>query len=334
MPAKTTKQSKDVHNPYGYSEMDWAVQLDPAYAAARAEVRRLSVGEEGTLSVKVKELIVLGILASRGLQYGVEAHMRRALDYGATKEELFEAIKAAAIPGGGVAYSVGVRALQTLEQDGAFPPPSPPRLCATGGVPLQHRPALRHPPRAGGAAQRRDERVALLHEGQTRCVSPSALSCSASRALYPDLRDRRGRRGPARERGSGTSMPCRCCPLARVCLPPSASRRAECPLGAPPAAGRADVESFVSHRGGTAPAPHLTGHEPDAGRSRHRSLTDQPYSYRTVVGVTPCVCQPREEAAASCFYRLLSSPTAFLLSRVPTYMLRPMHRRSYWIPGS
>jgi hypothetical protein len=88
MPAKTTKQSEDAHNPYGYSEMDWAAQLDPAYATARAEVRRLSVGEEGTLSVKVKELIMLGILASRGLQYGVEAHMRRALDYGATKENL------------------------------------------------------------------------------------------------------------------------------------------------------------------------------------------------------------------------------------------------------
>src|SRR6266436_10420575 len=125
MPAKTTHQSEDLSNPYGYSDMDWAAQLDPAYAAARAEVRRLSVGEDGTLSVKVKELIVLGILASRGLQYGVEAHMRRALDYGATKEELFEAIKAAAVPGGGVAYSVGGRALQALEQDGAFPPPSP-----------------------------------------------------------------------------------------------------------------------------------------------------------------------------------------------------------------
>jgi AhpD family alkylhydroperoxidase len=126
MPAKTTKQSEDIHNPYGYTEMDWAAQLDPAYAAARAEVRRLSVGEEGTLSVKVKELIVLGILASRGLQYGVEAHMRRALDYGATREELFEAIKAAAVPGGGVAYSVGVRALQALEQAGVFAPPTPP----------------------------------------------------------------------------------------------------------------------------------------------------------------------------------------------------------------
>ena len=39
MPTKTTKQSEDFKNPYGYSEMDWAVQLDPAYAAARAKVR-------------------------------------------------------------------------------------------------------------------------------------------------------------------------------------------------------------------------------------------------------------------------------------------------------
>src|SRR2546426_5189350 len=126
MPAKTTQPSKDLNNPYGYSDMDWAAQLDPAYAAARAEVRRLSVGEDGTLSVKVKELIVLGVLASQGLRYGVAAHMRRAIDYGATKEELFEAIKAAAVPGGGVAHSVRIRALQALEQDGAFPPPSPP----------------------------------------------------------------------------------------------------------------------------------------------------------------------------------------------------------------
>ncbi len=126
MPAKTPKQPDDITNPYGYDEMDWAAQLDPAYAAARAEVRRLSVGEEGALSVKVKELVVIGVLASRGLQYGVAAHMRRAIEYGATKEELFEAIKAAAVPGGGVAYSVGVRALQEIDQASAFPPASPP----------------------------------------------------------------------------------------------------------------------------------------------------------------------------------------------------------------
>jgi hypothetical protein len=51
MPTKTTQQSDDLTNPYGYTEMDWAAQLDPAYTAARAEVHRLSVGEDGT-SVK------------------------------------------------------------------------------------------------------------------------------------------------------------------------------------------------------------------------------------------------------------------------------------------
>ena len=154
MPAKTTKQSEDLYNPYGYSDMDWAAQLDPAYAAARAEVRRLSVGEDGTLSVKVKELIVLGILASRGLQYGVEAHMRRALAHGATKDELFEAVKAAAVPGGGVAYSVGVRALQALEQDGAFPPlpPSAPARRQRGTATLRPSTPAPAPRRRGKAA--------------------------------------------------------------------------------------------------------------------------------------------------------------------------------------
>jgi AhpD family alkylhydroperoxidase len=156
MPAKTTQPSEDLNNPYGYSDMDWAAQLDPAYAAARAEVRRLSVGEDGRLSVKVKELIVLGVLASRGLQYGVAAHMRRAVEYGATKEELFEAIKAAAVPGGGVAYSVGVRALQALDQDGAFPPPTPSPAARgqRGKATPQPRASLPTPRRRGTAAQR------------------------------------------------------------------------------------------------------------------------------------------------------------------------------------
>jgi hypothetical protein len=46
--------------------------------------------------------------------------MRRAVEHGATRQELFEGLKAAHIPGGGVAYSVGIRALQELENEGAF----------------------------------------------------------------------------------------------------------------------------------------------------------------------------------------------------------------------
>ena len=107
-------------NPYGYQDMDWAAELDPEYTKARNVVRQLSVGEGGVLDVKVKEMVVIAVLASRGLQYGVEAHMRRAVEYGATKQELFEALKAAAVPGGGVAFSVGVRALQQVDSEGLF----------------------------------------------------------------------------------------------------------------------------------------------------------------------------------------------------------------------
>ena len=122
-----SKKTPRKTDPFGYSEMVWAETLDPEYAAVRDELRRVAVSE-GALPVKVKEMIVIGILASRGLQYGVAAHMRRAVEFGATRQELFEALKAAHIPGGGVAYSVGIRALQELELGGAFRKKSSPAL--------------------------------------------------------------------------------------------------------------------------------------------------------------------------------------------------------------
>jgi hypothetical protein len=72
------------------------------------------------------------------------------------QEELFEAIKAAAVPGGGVAYSVGIRALQALEHDGAFPPPSlpPPARRQLGKATAHPRASRPTPRRRGTAAQR------------------------------------------------------------------------------------------------------------------------------------------------------------------------------------
>jgi AhpD family alkylhydroperoxidase len=119
MPKKPPKKT----DPFGYTEMVWAETLDPEYAAVRDDLRRVAMSE-GALPVKVKEMIVIGILAARGLQYGVAAHMRRAVEFGATRQELFEALKAAHIPGGGLAYSVGIRALQELELAGTFKKPT------------------------------------------------------------------------------------------------------------------------------------------------------------------------------------------------------------------
>jgi alkylhydroperoxidase/carboxymuconolactone decarboxylase family protein YurZ len=104
---------------YGYAWSDWLAQEDPAYVEANQALSAL-VGGEGQLPIKHKEMVMIGILAYRGRQDAVVAHMRRAIAHGATKRELLEALHAAAVPGGGPTRAVGVMALMQLEQEGAF----------------------------------------------------------------------------------------------------------------------------------------------------------------------------------------------------------------------
>ena len=76
------------------------------------------------LTVKMKEFVVLGVLASRGLQYGMKAHMRpRARGH---RGGVLRGHQSRGRPGGRGAYRVGVRALHALEQAGVFAPPTPP----------------------------------------------------------------------------------------------------------------------------------------------------------------------------------------------------------------
>ena len=46
--------------------------------------------------------------------------MRRAIQHGATKRELLEAIQSAAVPGGAPTFNAGVQALMALDDDGVF----------------------------------------------------------------------------------------------------------------------------------------------------------------------------------------------------------------------
>jgi alkylhydroperoxidase/carboxymuconolactone decarboxylase family protein YurZ len=110
-------------SPYGYPWADWLAAEDPEFARARQPLSELSIGEGKELSVKYREMVIIGILAFRGRQEGVVAHMRRAIQHGATKRELLEAIQAAAVPGGGPTLSAGVQALQQLDRERAFKKP-------------------------------------------------------------------------------------------------------------------------------------------------------------------------------------------------------------------
>jgi alkylhydroperoxidase/carboxymuconolactone decarboxylase family protein YurZ len=105
---------------YGYKWAEWLAREDPAYAAARGPVSALSVGNGKELSIKYREMVIIGILAFRGRDDGVVTHMRRAIEHGATKRELLEAVQAAAVPGGGPTLASGVQALMELDAEGAF----------------------------------------------------------------------------------------------------------------------------------------------------------------------------------------------------------------------
>jgi alkylhydroperoxidase/carboxymuconolactone decarboxylase family protein YurZ len=107
-------------NPYGYAFWEWVAKEDPEYVKARQPLSALSIGEGKELSVKYREMVIIGILAFRGRKDGVVAHMHRAIEHGATKRELLEAIQSAAVPGGGPTFSTGAQALMELDRQGAF----------------------------------------------------------------------------------------------------------------------------------------------------------------------------------------------------------------------
>src|SRR5262245_539698 len=119
-PGAGTMSTANGGSPYGYAFTDWLAREDPEFMKARAPLSSLSFGEGKELSVKHKEMVIIGILCFRGREDGVVAHMKRAVDHGATKRELLEAVQAAAVPGGGPTLSTGVQALMELERTGVF----------------------------------------------------------------------------------------------------------------------------------------------------------------------------------------------------------------------
>jgi alkylhydroperoxidase/carboxymuconolactone decarboxylase family protein YurZ len=117
----SVKSSAQQASPYGYAYWEWVAKEDPEYVEARKPLSELSIGEGKALPIKYREMVIIGILAYRGsTSEGILAHMRRAIQYGATKRELLEAIQSAAVPGGGPTFSAGCRALMQLDSEGAF----------------------------------------------------------------------------------------------------------------------------------------------------------------------------------------------------------------------
>lgn len=103
-----------------YPEWEWAVDQDPNFLAAYAEFSNIARKPpfERALPIKYAELIYIVILSMRGFHWTLASHMRRAMSYGATKQEILEALEAAVTPGGAPVMHLGLRALMELEDEG------------------------------------------------------------------------------------------------------------------------------------------------------------------------------------------------------------------------
>lgn len=107
-------------DPKLYSFLEWTKQQDPSFFAAFQAYAEQGTKEGQALPVKYREMIMTGILAFTGRKEGAIAHLKRAIEHGATRQELVEAGQSAGVPGGGITLGLWMQILQELDTDGAF----------------------------------------------------------------------------------------------------------------------------------------------------------------------------------------------------------------------
>jgi alkylhydroperoxidase/carboxymuconolactone decarboxylase family protein YurZ len=111
------RKMKDARG-YLYPEWEFAADLDSGFFEAYDRLYREALAKRSGLPVKYRELVVLGILAFRGVSTdALVNHIRRAYRHGATRRELLGAFQAALIPGGAVTFLNGLRALIQVERE-------------------------------------------------------------------------------------------------------------------------------------------------------------------------------------------------------------------------
>ncbi|MBI3796644.1 MAG: carboxymuconolactone decarboxylase family protein [Deltaproteobacteria bacterium] len=107
-------------NPQLYAFLDWMAQQDAEYVQAFQKYTEIGTGEGRALPVKYREMIMTAILVFSGRREGAEAHLKRAIEHGATKRELFEAGQSVGVPGGGITVGLWMQILMQFDREGAF----------------------------------------------------------------------------------------------------------------------------------------------------------------------------------------------------------------------
>lgn len=109
--------------------MDWKAHLDetsanlaafrrvrPEAGAGFTGMHRASMKAEGSMTVRERELVALGIGIATRCVYCIGFHVQGAVRAGATRDDIADTISVATMMGGGPAYMYGVKALEAYDQ--------------------------------------------------------------------------------------------------------------------------------------------------------------------------------------------------------------------------
>jgi len=107
-----------------YGKVPAALELlarsDPEFTEKYDDLFQLLMTRDRTLTVKSKELMVIGILASKGEYDGLKEHIDRALTIGVSRRAIIEALELAMLYGGGAPSLVfgGLALIDSLKMRG------------------------------------------------------------------------------------------------------------------------------------------------------------------------------------------------------------------------
>jgi alkylhydroperoxidase/carboxymuconolactone decarboxylase family protein YurZ len=102
---------------YALEEWEFVCREDPDFFEAYNNLYRHSLGKGKFLDIKTKEFIAIAVLSHRGLPANnIIAHIRRAMDHGASRQEILEVIETTINVGGSPTFFIGLNALLTMEK--------------------------------------------------------------------------------------------------------------------------------------------------------------------------------------------------------------------------
>lgn len=110
---------------YIYPEWEFAAGQDPDFVETYNRIYEQGLGEGRHVTAKVREFVAIALLCFRGGERGgLVAHMKRAIQLGATPAELFEVLEACVVPGGAPTFHRGLEALMEVVDGGAGSSPA------------------------------------------------------------------------------------------------------------------------------------------------------------------------------------------------------------------